>query len=360
MKVSPFFRLSCAGVGALLLSIWSAGCGGGSGNGPNIRPTNTPFSTPAGPTATPDPNATPTPTPDPNATATPTPRPTATPTARPTATPTPRPIGAQPIAFVSTRDNDAEIYIMNSDGSTQTRLTNTPGDDLSPSQSRDAQLIAFESSRDGNYEIYTMNRDGSDERRLTMDMGTTRPTDSDPVFSPDSQTIAWTSRRGGVLNIWLMDFTGANQRRLTDEPLGSSNAAFSPDGTRIAYVVRRSTGLELELRNLATGAVTPTTIRLLNEPDHLRFNAAGTRIAFSDNTTGAIPRLFIADLTSNTVVPGPSAGTRNIDPDFSPNGNSFVWAAGAFPATTQIYVANADGSNRRVITGRGANSDPDW
>ncbi len=36
------------------------------------------------------------------------------------------------IAFISGRDGNAEIYVMNSDGSQQTRLTNNPASDGSP------------------------------------------------------------------------------------------------------------------------------------------------------------------------------------------------------------------------------------
>ena len=36
------------------------------------------------------------------------------------------------IAFASYRDGREEIYVMNADGSNQTNLTNSPGDDYSP------------------------------------------------------------------------------------------------------------------------------------------------------------------------------------------------------------------------------------
>ncbi len=40
-----------------------------------------------------------------------------------------------PIAFNSDRDGNAEIYVMNADGSNQTNLTNNPADDSLPSWS---------------------------------------------------------------------------------------------------------------------------------------------------------------------------------------------------------------------------------
>ena len=65
------------------------------------------------------------------------------------------------IAFVSAPDRSQEIYVMNADGSPQTRLTNNLADDYSPAWSPDGRQIAFISDRDGNNEIYVMNADGS-------------------------------------------------------------------------------------------------------------------------------------------------------------------------------------------------------
>lgn len=74
---------------------------------------------------------------------------------------------ASKIAFMSLRDGNPEIYVMNVDGSEQTRLTNHPASDNQPVWSPDGSKIAFSSERDGNVEIYVMNADGSGQRRLT-------------------------------------------------------------------------------------------------------------------------------------------------------------------------------------------------
>ncbi len=71
------------------------------------------------------------------------------------------------IAFMSERDGNPEIYLMDADGSNQTRLTDHPAADWSPSWSPDGKRIAFSSDRAGHHEIYVMNADGTGVLRLT-------------------------------------------------------------------------------------------------------------------------------------------------------------------------------------------------
>ena len=120
----------------------------------------------------------------------------------------------QRIAFVSFRDGNYEIYVMNADGSEITRLTDTSRYaarvfDGSPAWSPDGQRIAFQSDRDGNYEIYVMYADGSAPTRLTdgSDNG-------NPVWSPDGQRIAFTSDRDGP---YIAYKSAAKLRDLRDE-----------------------------------------------------------------------------------------------------------------------------------------------
>ncbi|HKO95920.1 MAG TPA: S8 family serine peptidase [Pyrinomonadaceae bacterium] len=71
------------------------------------------------------------------------------------------------IVFQSTRDGQPEIYVMNSDGSGQTRLTNNPAWDTAPAWSPDGTKILFTSLRDGPSALYLMNADGTNQTRLT-------------------------------------------------------------------------------------------------------------------------------------------------------------------------------------------------
>lgn len=293
------------------------------------------------------------------------------------------PSATNSITFVSTRDGNAEIYVMSSDGSRQTRLTSNAGQDDAPNKSRSGQRIVFQSDRDGNSEIYAMNFDGSGVQRLTNDTGASPPEDTQPVFSPDGNTIAWTSTRDhadGDTDIWLMDSTGANQRRFITSASGqgSFNPAFSPDGTRLAFFARgprqRYRDETLTFKNIATGQVTATNFSTYVSR-HLRFNPTGTKLIFNDQVPNSnFGRIRIFDIASQVADFGPTAGPAtgtnavNLNPDYSPDGKSIVWDApnggasgpNGTASVGQIFVADADGSNVRAITSAGLNSAPDW
>jgi Tol biopolymer transport system component/subtilisin family serine protease len=83
------------------------------------------------------------------------------------------------IVFQSNRDGQAEIYVMNSDGTAQTRLTNNSAADTAPAWSPDGTRILFTSLRDGPMSpaLYVMNADGSGQTRVTAG--------SDGVWRPD-------------------------------------------------------------------------------------------------------------------------------------------------------------------------------
>ncbi len=73
------------------------------------------------------------------------------------------------IAFVSDRDGDYDLFIMDADGSNQTQLTNNSSDDWSPAWSPDGRRIAFYWFRDVDAEIFVMDADGSNQTQLTIE-----------------------------------------------------------------------------------------------------------------------------------------------------------------------------------------------
>ena len=135
------------------------------------------------------------------------------------------------IAFTSDRDGHAEIYVMNADGTSPVRLTNEATGDYAPAWSRDGK-IAFVSDRDGNSEIFVMNADGTNPVSLSnLPYG-----DRDPVWSPDGAKIVFTGGRDGAdAGIYVMNADGSGVTRLASSAPGDAGPAWSPDGARIAF-----------------------------------------------------------------------------------------------------------------------------
>ena len=135
------------------------------------------------------------------------------------------------IAFISDRDGDLEIYVMNADGSGQTRLTTDSAVSLGFAWSPDGSRIAF-TSRGRNWDIYVMNADGTGQRRLTTDAAV----DEWPAWSPDGSRITFVSRRDGNSEIYVMNADGSGVTRLTTNSVIDMRPAWSPDGSKISFV----------------------------------------------------------------------------------------------------------------------------
>jgi Tol biopolymer transport system component len=147
------------------------------------------------------------------------------------------------LAFVSARNGGGrkEIYVINVDGTGLVQLTTNVqltsdgqgavySQDIDPSWSPDGLSIAFASNRDGisNLELYVMNSDGSNQRRLTN----VTNDDRYPTWSPDSQLIAFYRNGGAGIGINIMDRDGSNVVNVTHD---GSAPSWSPDGLKFAF-----------------------------------------------------------------------------------------------------------------------------
>jgi TolB protein len=83
-------------------------------------------------------------------------------------------------------------------------------EDTAPALSPDGKRVVFMSKREGNWEVYVVNVDGSDLQRLTDDPAE----DGLPTWSPDGNAIAFVSNRGGPWAVWAMTPDGSGQRQL--------------------------------------------------------------------------------------------------------------------------------------------------
>ena len=158
------------------------------------------------------------------------------------------------IAFISDKGGRSGVHIMDSDGNNQINLTRNPGSDYGPIfWSPDGTRIAFVSDRDyfvsdrdhnGWYgEIYVMNSDGSNQTRLTNDPETNK---WNPLWSPDGNKIAF--QLGGYdlsSRVYIINSDGTNLRELAR----GWDPSWSPDGTKIVFVSGDIGSLDIYVMN---------------------------------------------------------------------------------------------------------------
>jgi len=258
------------------------------------------------------------------------------------------------ITFESKRDGNTEIYIMNSDGSSQMNLTNNLAEDDDPTFSPDGQQIAFASTRDGNYEIYVMNSDGSNQTRLTSHSAN----DLTPAFSPDGTKITFASARAGNLEIYVMNTDGSNPIRLTNNPAIDRAPAFSPDGTKITFRSNRDGNDEIYLMN-ADGLNPINLTNNLADDFGPAFSPDGAKIAFTSTRDGN-DEVYAMNIDGSGQTNLTNSPLGDNYPSFSPDGTKIAYRS-ARDGNREIYIMNADGTNQTRITNEPAEDlDPDW
>jgi len=294
------------------------------------------------------------------------------------------------IAFTSTRDGNAEVYLMRSDGSHVEDLTRALAQDGQPAWSPDGKEIAFVSTRDGNAGIWVMNEDGSGQRRLTR----SRANDTAPVWSPDGRRVAFMCTVGTpriVTEVCVVGADGRGRRELTTpaegdnlypqwshdsevilctrsfggysvwslradgggESLylaGGAEAAYSPDGTRVAALERpsRTGDWALYVGRTRVSHGTPSVDSLAWSPD-------GGRLAF---VAGGGIWVVKADGSGERRV---SHGTgASLSPEWSADGGAITFER-TRGQHSDVYVVRADGTGERALTSAaGKNGGPVW
>jgi TolB protein len=115
---------------------------------------------------------------------------------------------------------------MNADGSEQTRLTDSSVSNCDasyPAWSPDGQKIAFVLQCPGDWPLYLMDIDGTNQSRVTYGLSALFP-----AWSPDSKSIVFSSDSDGKLEIYKIFANGMEETRLTDNSVEDVDPTWSP------------------------------------------------------------------------------------------------------------------------------------
>jgi Tol biopolymer transport system component len=257
-----------------------------------------------------------------------------------------------------------ELYVMNADGSRKRRLARSPlaGFRAAPAWPPDGRKLAFVMQlrasagvcdRAGacNDELFVIHADGSGLRRLTRNA----VPDGDAAWSPDGRKIAFLSRRDGTgADVFVMNADGSDQRNLTRKPGNEVDPAWSPDGRAIVFSAvppgqplwvggsRSASGPYRDVYVMnADGSGQRNLTHTTEAEEYGAWSPDSRTIAFSAND-GRSTRIFVVNADGT----GKRALTRASPETFlswSPDGRKIAFFDGA------LSVVNADGSGLRHL-----------
>ena len=181
----------------------------------------------------------------------------------------------------------------------------------------------------------------------------------DPQLSPDGKRVIYTRRWVDKLNdkwessLWIMNADGSRSRHLLD----GSNAIWSPDGSRIAYLAKgEPTGTQIWVRFM-DGDAAPTQItRLAETPADVEWSPDSKSLAF---------RMLVAQKDTGMKIAMPAApkGAKWVEPprivtklQYRRDRQGFV-----DDGFRQLFIVPADGGTARQVTsGPWEHGAPKW
>jgi Tol biopolymer transport system component len=273
-------------------------------------------------------------------------------------------------------------------------------------------MVAFISSPGGGGyagQLWVANADGTGARQLIPDPAGSQGA---PSWSPDGTRLVFSRNPLGGMGggyptvadrLYLTDATGSPPQLVDTGCVapcrGDTDAAFSPDGTRLVFV--RQTTLPPRIVNnpkgmgpgpwspnasvlatigLATGLVTELASTTVSEVSgafpsgdprnhHPRWSPDGTQIVFTQDVpdpAGMLSAVFVVDADgTNLHRIGLTAQTA----DWSPDGTRIVFGSvsyvGSVPSSTfrqyfDIYTIRPDGTGLRRLTTDRISAAPSW
>jgi Tol biopolymer transport system component len=257
--------------------------------------------------------------------------------------------------------SEADIYLINVEGSRERRLTDSPGLEGFPAWSSDGERLAFSSARDGgNSEIYVMNADGSAQQRLTH----TPVAECFFAWSPDGERIAYTTYDSDYdEKIWVMNANGSNRKQLASGSLPN----WSPDGDSIAYTayfgerpylaVMNADGSEQ--RRLGDVSLIRRLTGTAAAEEQPAWSPDGQKIAFASMDDGEIYAMKVDGSGRTRLTDTP--GYDHWPPTWSPDGTRIAFTSESTKGS-EIYVMNSDGSGLTNLTDDPSTEDfyPAW
>lgn len=275
--------------------------------------------------------------------------------------PAPKPAANCPnwIVFHSFRTGNLQIFrldgVEGASGANVINLSNSAATDTRPSRSPNDAMVVFQSNRNGNVELYLTDSEGKAQTRLT----TTKSNNVNAMFGPDNASVIYQSDRNGNWDIYLLDVKTGTDRQLTSNTADDVNPYWSPDKDWIVFQSNRSGSWNIYMLNVSTGTEYAVT-SFAEDAVFPSWSPNGKQLAFLANLDGNW-NLFVSNLQGGQLQQITSQGNAG-NASWSPDGFRIAYQVDNGKDNTDVYTYDLSANREYALTSDfvGPDSAPSW
>ncbi|MCH8029524.1 MAG: PD40 domain-containing protein [Candidatus Dadabacteria bacterium] len=166
--------------------------------------------------------------------------------------------------------------------------------------------------------------------------------------------IVFVSGRSPKRDLYIMDYDGRNRHRLTNHASLLLSPHCNSNGTRVVFNSDKVWDQDIYVLNLVPTVSEKRLTRALRLEQSPEWSPDGTKIAFSANSN-----IYVANADGTNPRKLTRSSAIDVSPTWSPDGRRIAFASDR-AGSPKIYVMNSDGTGLKLLTFREYNTDPAW
>jgi len=252
------------------------------------------------------------------------------------------------IAFLSDRDGATDVYVIAADGTGEMRLTSTAEEESQPGWSADGARLVYSVFAEGASRIYSI---GLEDRNARL-IGTV-PGRAMRVSRDGMRVLSWTGT-WAAMRLSESNLDGSGARQLTDGSGVVWGARWSPDGKRIAFGDKDSSG-NVHVYAIASDGSGRELLTRFEAPDLNEqmpaWSPDGSTLAVQAAARKQPVHIWLVDLKTGAgrKLAAHAEPYNDEVPAWFPGGDRIAFQSDR-TGRTEIWVMNADGSGQRQVT----------